>query len=320
MSHHYSYPDSIFPHGDARLDLTDLYAFPKPAEGGKSILIMNLHPSVGENPRGPTTAQPFAPEALYEMPSPISRTGCASRRPRAGRRSRRCAALTVRRPPQPTMAGRLSSRGHQSRRGGRHGSQRPATTASSRVGAAIPSSSTGGACFLTACSLPATISSPTRTCAASCSRCPTLPWGANTLAYGTERWSRRTARAGVGSRWSAARGPCNSCSSSRLPAGRKRPTSLGSRATMPASRTRWSTRVDIRPRKRGGWRGQCCPRSYPTTPRARRPSRVMGRTLTDDAVDVFLAILTNGKVTEDKVGPHGDLLAEFPYLGPPHNA
>jgi Domain of unknown function (DUF4331) len=28
---------------------------------------MNLHPSVGENPRGPTTAQPFAPEALYEL-------------------------------------------------------------------------------------------------------------------------------------------------------------------------------------------------------------------------------------------------------------
>jgi len=36
--------------------------------------------------------------------------------------------------------------------------------------------------------------------------------------------------------------------------------------------------------------------------------------------DAFLAILTNGKITEDKVGPHGDLLAEFPYLGPPHNA
>jgi hypothetical protein len=40
-----------------------------------------------------------------------------------------------------------------------------------------------------------------------------------------------------------------------------------------------------------------------------------GRTLTDDAGDVFLAILTNGKVTGDKVGPHGDLLPEFPYLG-----
>jgi len=29
----------------------------------------------------------------------------------------------------------------------------------------------------------------------------------------------------------------------------------------------------------------------------------------------FLAILTNGKVTKDGVGPHVDLLAEFPYLG-----
>jgi hypothetical protein len=44
-----------------------------------------------------------------------------------------------------------------------------------------------------------------------------------------------------------------------------------------------------------------------------------GRTLTDDAGDVFLAILTNGEVTEYKVGPHGDLLPEFPYLGSPHN-
>ena len=44
-----------------------------------------------------------------------------------------------------------------------------------------------------------------------------------------------------------------------------------------------------------------------------------GRTLTDDAADAFLAILTNGKVTEDTVGPHRDLLPEFPYLGSPHN-
>jgi len=29
MSHHYSGPDWRFPLGDARLDLTDLYAFPK---------------------------------------------------------------------------------------------------------------------------------------------------------------------------------------------------------------------------------------------------------------------------------------------------
>jgi hypothetical protein len=45
MSHHYSYPDSVFPRGDARLDLTDLYVFPKPGDSAKSILIMNVHPS-----------------------------------------------------------------------------------------------------------------------------------------------------------------------------------------------------------------------------------------------------------------------------------
>ena len=44
-----------------------------------------------------------------------------------------------------------------------------------------------------------------------------------------------------------------------------------------------------------------------------------GRTLIDDVVDPFLSILTNGKVTGDKVdGPHGDLLDQFPYVGPPH--
>ena len=54
----------------------------------------------------------------------------------------------------------------------------------------------------------------------------------------------------------------------------------------------------------------------------RRPASFLtnGRTLTDDAADAFLAVLTNGKVAGDRVGPHGDLLIEFPYLGSPHNA
>jgi hypothetical protein len=43
-----------------------------------------------------------------------------------------------------------------------------------------------------------------------------------------------------------------------------------------------------------------------------------GRGLTDDVQDHFLSTLTNGKVTTDGVGPHDDLLADFPYLGPPH--
>jgi hypothetical protein len=67
MSHHYSGPDYGFPHGDARLDLTDLYVFPKPGDAGKSILIMDVHPSVGVNPPGPTTDEPFATNAVYEL-------------------------------------------------------------------------------------------------------------------------------------------------------------------------------------------------------------------------------------------------------------
>ena len=58
--------------------------------------------------------------------------------------------------------------------------------------------------------------------------------------------------------------------------------------------------------------------SYDPTRPASFPGN--GRTLTDDAADAFLAVFTNGKVTQDKVGPHGDLLSAFPYLGPPHNA
>jgi hypothetical protein len=67
MSHHASGPDFGFPRGDARLDMTDLYAFPEPGDPGKSILIFNVHPSVTVNPPGPTTKEPFAPGALYEL-------------------------------------------------------------------------------------------------------------------------------------------------------------------------------------------------------------------------------------------------------------
>jgi hypothetical protein len=60
MSHHYSGPALGFPHGDARLDLTDLYAFGKPGDDSRSILVMNVHPSFSLEPRGPTRSDPFA--------------------------------------------------------------------------------------------------------------------------------------------------------------------------------------------------------------------------------------------------------------------
>lgn len=67
MTHHYSGPNFGFPRGDPRVNLTDLFAFPKRSDPSKSIVIMNMHPSFGLNPQGPTTTEPFAPEALYEL-------------------------------------------------------------------------------------------------------------------------------------------------------------------------------------------------------------------------------------------------------------
>jgi Domain of unknown function (DUF4331) len=43
-----------------------------------------------------------------------------------------------------------------------------------------------------------------------------------------------------------------------------------------------------------------------------------GRKLTDDVVDIVLNLVTAGKATTDMVGPHTDYLATFPYLGQPH--
>jgi hypothetical protein len=127
MSHHYSGPNIGFPRGDARLDLTDLYAFPKPGAPGKSVLIINVHPSVGIKPPEPTTAEPFASEALYELM--INTDGDATAdiayqvrfSPASlGARPRRCAALRAHRPPGQASAGRLSPRECRFRWAGRH--------------------------------------------------------------------------------------------------------------------------------------------------------------------------------------------------------
>ena len=63
MAHHYSGPDFSFPHGDPRVDHTDLFAFPAPEGSARTVLIIDVHPSVGINPPGPTTRS-LSPEAV----------------------------------------------------------------------------------------------------------------------------------------------------------------------------------------------------------------------------------------------------------------
>jgi len=43
-----------------------------------------------------------------------------------------------------------------------------------------------------------------------------------------------------------------------------------------------------------------------------------GRKLQDDVIDISLNLVTNGKITGDGVGPHSDYMSVMPYLGKPH--
>jgi Domain of unknown function (DUF4331) len=61
MSDHLDAPGLMSPAGDPEIDITDLYAFQKPGDPSKSILILNV------NPLAPTLANAFESQALYEI-------------------------------------------------------------------------------------------------------------------------------------------------------------------------------------------------------------------------------------------------------------
>ena len=196
-------------------DLTDLFAFPKPGDAGKSILIMNFHPSVGIDPPGPTTAEPFAPAGAVRaagstptaMPSPTSPIRCASRLPRTGARRRRCAASKARSRSGRVTVGASSPRGCRSRRAGRRGSReagdhrvfvgrRSDPFFFDVVGVLNDFKFTGRRLLRRQGHLQRRPGSAQ------------LGSGARRRsACGSARWSRRTARAGAGCRRTAARGP-----------------------------------------------------------------------------------------------------------------
>jgi hypothetical protein len=66
--------------------------------------------------------------------------------------------------------------------------------------------------------------------------------------------------------------------------------------------------------------GTLLPDVLPYDPSREAAYPTNGRALTDDVADHFLTIFTNGKVRGDGVGPHTDLLDEFPYVAPPHGS
>ena len=61
MSDHLDAPGLKSPNMDARVDITDIFAFQNPADPTRSVLVMNV------NPVAPTLADSFAPEAVYDL-------------------------------------------------------------------------------------------------------------------------------------------------------------------------------------------------------------------------------------------------------------
>jgi hypothetical protein len=323
MSHHYSGPDFGFPHGDARLDLTDLYAFPKPGEPDKSILIMNFHPSAVVNPPGPTTREPFASEALYELKIDTNGDAVAdiAYRVRFSSSADGPQTATVRRVEGAQAAetddsGQLVieaapvSNGHYARvtEAGCYrffAGWRSDPFFFDTLGALNDLQFTGDDFFIDkdVCSIALEM--------------PNSALGSKPIGL----WARTLD--GAGGVWvQADRGA--------LPAqavflvGSERG---GYHAGEPANDARFIAVFAHALEHTGGYSpeearqvaGTLLPDmlSYDPTHPASFPSN--GRTLTDDAVDAFLAVLTNGKVAGDNVGAHIDLLTDFPYLGPPHN-
>ena len=297
MSHHYSGPDFGFPHGDARLDFTDLYAFPKPGDASKSILIMNVHPSAGVNPPGPTTAEPFAPEAIYELKIDTNGDAVAdiAYRVRFSSSEGGTQTATLRRVEGAQAAG-TGDDGQVIVEGAPVSTGREARVTEAGdyrffagwrsdpfffdvQGALNNLQFTGDDFFADkdVCSIVLEV--------------PNSALGPKEVGLWARTLirNRRGREMGSGGSRRAAHIKLPS-----LPASRTPPISPGSRRTMPvsspSSRTRWSTRVDIRRRKQRGWQGPCCRTSCAMTPRARRPSRTMaGRSPTTSSIPSFLS-------------------------------
>ena len=324
MSHHYSGLNLGFPGGDARLDFTDLYAFPKPGDPGKSILVMNVHPSASLSPPGPTTSEPFGPEALYELKIDTDGDAVAdiAYQVRIASSDGRGQTATLRRLEGAEAAGageggkiivesapvsmgrdaRVTEAGDYRFFAGWRSDPFFFDVQGARNGLQFT-----GDDFLAdkdVCSIVLEV--------------PNSVFGSKRVGL----WARTLD--GAGGKWvQADRGA--------LPAQAVFLVGAESDAYLagePADDGRFVAVFAHALEHAGGYAPDEARRvaatllpevlSYDPTRPARFPDN--GRTLTDDAGDAFLAILTNGKVTEDKVGHHGDLLAEFPYLGPPHSA
>lgn len=324
MSHHYSGPNFGFPMGDARLDLTDLYVFPKPGDAEKSILIMNAHPSSTVIDPKPTSTEPFAPNGLYEFKIDTDGDAVAdiAYRVRVSFSPSGTQVATVRRVEGPPAAATDDSGDvlieeapvsmgldAQITEAGAYrffAGWRSEPFFFDTLGAVNNLQFTGADFFAdkNVCSIVLEV--------------PNSALGAKAIGL----WARILDKGSTG--WVQVERGARPQQAVFLPGPEQQVYLAGE----PADDARFVLVFAHALEHTGGYRQDeaervartLLPDIMPYDPAQPASFPGNGRTLTDDAADVFMAILTNGKVPGDGVGPHSDLLAEFPYLGPPHNS
>ena len=321
MSHHYSGPNLVFPRGDARLDFTDLYAFPKPGDPSRSILTMDVHPSVGVNPPGPTTAEPFAPEALYEIKIDTDGDAVADiayqvrftpsedgGQTATLRRLEGVQAAGTGEGGRVVVEGALVSMGRETQVTEAGDYRFFAGWRSDPFffdGGALNNFQWTGEDFFgdkDICSIALEL--------------PNAALGKKEMGL----WARTVVR--VDGRWVQAERGARPSQTPFLTGEQNE----AYRAAEPAGDARFSAVFAHSLEHIGGFSpeeakrvaGTLLPDLLPYDPTRPASYPHNGRKLSDDAADVFVTVITNGKLTGDGIGPHGDLLAEFPYVGPPH--
>jgi hypothetical protein len=323
MSHHYSGPDFGFPRGDARLDFCDLFAFPKPGDTNRSVLIMDVHPSKALDPEGPTTTEPFATEAIYELKIDTDQDLVAdiAYRFRFSPSEDGAQSATVRRVEGVDAAG-MGDGGPAIIEGApvSTGPEGQVTEAGEYrffagwrsdpfffdAGGALNDFQFTGDDFFADSDV--------------CSMVLELP--NSELGDGEVGLWHRTLLPADDANWVQVERGARTQLVPFLVPNEEKDAYVGSEPTDDARF------VDVMAHSLehiGGYSQEDAKRVAGTLlPDVLRyqPSRPVGypdngRLLTDDVADPFMAVLTNGKVSEDKVGPHNDLLPEFPYLGPP---
>ncbi|MDA4113051.1 MAG: DUF4331 domain-containing protein [Thaumarchaeota archaeon] len=327
MTHHYSGANFAFPRGDARLDLTDLFAFPKPGDPSKSILISTVHPSFGFNPQGPTTNEPFAPEALYEIKVDTNGDLVAdiAFRTRFSRGKDGSMAATVRRAEGPEAAGR-GEEGEVIVQGAHVSMGREARVTGAGQYRFFAGWRSDPFFFDAAGALNNMQFTGVDTFAEwdLCGMALEVPVSAIGGGVSLNLWHRTLVKVdGAAGGWvQADRGARPS--QTPFMASEPREAYLDGE---PAEDERFVGMFAHVLEHTGGYTpagAEAAARSLlpdvlPYDPKKNSAYPANGRKPTDDGKGVFLTVF-NGRLTRDKTGPHADLLDEFPYLGQPHNA